>query len=73
MVNENLVMRSLAGTQCPGCTWKKYLLRRPKLKDQAGRPTSYYFLKGALKSLMNKDCLKVMSGYCALKSVWLWK
>ena len=56
--NGNLVTRTRVGTQCPGSTWKKYLLCRPKIKDHAGRPPSYYFLKGALKFLMNKDCLK---------------
>ena len=55
---ENRVTRTRAGTQCPGSTWKKYLLRRPKIKNHAGRPPSYYFLKDALKFLMNKDCLK---------------
>ena len=58
MLYENLVTRTRAGTQCPGSTWKKYLLRRPNIKDHAGRPPSYYFLKGALKFLMNKGCLK---------------
>ena len=55
---ENRVTRTRAGTQCPGSTWKKYLLRRPKIKDHAGRPPSYHFFKGALKFSMNKDCLK---------------
>ena len=58
VLHENLVTRTRAGTQCPGSTWKKYLLRRPKIKDHAGRPPSYHFFKGALKFLMNKDCLK---------------
>ena len=58
MLHENLVTRTRAGTQCPGSTWKKYLLRRPKIKDHAGRPPSYHFFKGALKFSMNKDCLK---------------
>ena len=58
MPNGNLVTRTRVGTQCPGSTWKKYLLRRPKIKDHAGRPPSYHFFKGALKFSMNKDCLK---------------
>ena len=69
MPNGNLVTCTRVGTQCPGCTWKKYLLRRPKIKDHAGRPPSNYFLKGALKFLMNKDCLKVISGYIKISII----
>ena len=51
VLHENLVTPTRVGTQCPGCTWKKYLLRRPKIKDHAGRPPSYYFFKGCFKVL----------------------
>lgn len=55
---ENLVTRTRVGTQCPGCTWKKYLLRRPKIKDHAGRPPSYYFFKGCFKVVNEKGLSK---------------